>query len=320
VPRSVHRTEGRWGAWLAGTRRRGIRGGVKLFRYGPVDQERPGAVLPDGRAIDVSGFGEDYGERFLATGGVERLRQWLTTHAAQCPVLAPAATAEDFRGAGLRFGPPLTRPSKILCVGLNYRDHAAEMGATLPAEPKLFMKATSALCGPYDALELPRGSTKTDYEVELAVVIGRRAKYVSEADALGHVAGYVLCNDYSERDFQKNRSGQWVKGKSADTFAPLGPFFVTADEVPDPQALSLWLDVNGERRQESSTREMVFGVARLVAYVSQFMTLLPGDVISTGTPAGVGMGRTPPGYLQPGDVVEYGIEGLGVARQEVVAP
>lgn len=277
-------------------------------------------VLEDGRPVDVAAFGEDLGESFLARAGVERLRTWLVTHAASCPVLAPGSAPEDFRRAGVRLGPALARPSKILCIGLNYRDHAAEMGAELPAEPKIFMKATTALCGPNDDVELPRGSTKTDHEVELAVVIGKRAKYVSEAEALDYVAGYALCNDYSERDFQKHRAGQWVKGKSADTFAPLGPFFVTADEVPDPQRLSLWLDVNGERRQASSTAEMVFGVAHLVAYSSEFMTLLPGDVISTGTPAGVGMGRTPPAYLRAGDVVEYGIDGLGEARQKVVAP
>lgn len=257
--------------------------------------------------MDVSECGEDYGEAFFASGGPERLRSWLSAHGSACPRVP----------AGSRLGAPLQRPSKIVCIGLNYRDHAAEMGAELPAEPKIFMKATSALSGPFDDVELPRGSTKTDYEVELAVVIGKRAKYVSE-HALDYVAGYMLCNDYSERDFQKNRAGQWVKGKSADTFAPMGPYLVTADEVPDPNRLHLWLAVNGERRQDSNTGEMVFGVAHLVAYLSQFMTLLPGDVISTGTPAGVGMGRTPPGYLREGDVVDYGIEGLGEARQRVV--
>jgi 2-keto-4-pentenoate hydratase/2-oxohepta-3-ene-1,7-dioic acid hydratase in catechol pathway len=279
---------------------------VKLFRFGPVGQERPGVLL-GGEALDVSAMGEDYGEAFFGSGGLDRLRAWVTAHAASCPRVPESS----------RLGPPIQRPSKIVCIGLNYRDHAAEMGAELPAEPKIFMKATSALSGPFDDVELPRGSTKTDYEVELAVVIGQRASYVSN-DALDYVAGYAVCNDYSERDFQKNRAGQWVKGKSADTFAPIGPYLVTADEVPDPGRLRLWLDVNGERRQASTTGEMVFGVAQLVAYLSQFMTLLPGDVISTGTPAGVGMGRTPPGYLQEGDIVEYGIEGLGQARQRVV--
>lgn len=283
---------------------------MKLFRFGPAGQERPGAVLADGRHVDVSALGGDYGEEFLGSGGLEQLRQWLPAHGATCPVVDTET----------RVGPALRRPSKIICIGLNYRDHAREMGAELPAEPKIFMKATTALCGPRDALQLPRGSTKTDYEVELGVVIGKTARYVARAEALEHVAGYVLCNDYSERDFQKNRAGQWVKGKSADTFAPLGPYFVTADEIPDPQGLDMWLDVNGERRQESNTRQMVFGVAHLVAYLSEFMTLLPGDVISTGTPAGVGMGRTPPAYLAAGDVVEYGIERLGQTRQMVVNP
>jgi 2,4-didehydro-3-deoxy-L-rhamnonate hydrolase len=231
-------------------------------------------------------------------------------HGAACPEVGPEQ----------RLGPPLERPSKIVCIGLNYLDHAREMGSELPREPKIFLKATSALSGPFDDLRLPRGSVHTDYEVELGVVIGRRASYVESAAALEHVFGYVVCNDYSERDFQKNRAGQWTKGKSADTFAPLGPYLVTADEVPAPQSLELWLDVNGERRQASNTASMVFGVAPLVSYLSQFMTLLPGDVISTGTPAGVGMGRKPPVYLRPGDLVEYGISGLGQARQKVVSP
>lgn len=280
---------------------------MRLFRFGPVGQERPGAVLPGERHVDVSAFGEDYGEEFFASGGLGRLAAWLATEGERCPELR-----EPFR-----FGPAVRRPSKIICIGLNYRDHAAEMGAALPTEPKIFMKATSALCGPYDDLELPRGSTHTDYEVELGVVLGARARYV-EGDPLAYVAGYVLCNDYSERHFQKDRAGQWVKGKSADSFAPIGPYLVTTDEIPDPGALRLWLDVNGERRQDSSTRELVFGVPEIVRYLSEFMTLLPGDVISTGTPAGVAMGRKPPTYLKEGDVVEYGIDGLGRARQRVV--
>jgi 2-keto-4-pentenoate hydratase/2-oxohepta-3-ene-1,7-dioic acid hydratase in catechol pathway len=219
----------------------------------------------------------------------------------------------------VRWAPPLVRPSKIVCIGLNYRGHARETGAPLPAEPIVFLKASSALAGPYDDLTLPRGSEKTDWEVELALVIGTRASYVDEADALHHVAGYALHNDFSERAFQLERGGQWVKGKSADGFAPLGPFLATADEIPDPMNLSLWLKVNHELLQQGNTSDMVFGVAHLVSYVSQFMTLLPGDVISTGTPAGVGLGCKPPRFLRPGDVCELGIDGLGSSRQRTLA-
>ncbi len=258
--------------------------------------------------VDVSAFGEDYGEAFFEANGAARLATWLTTRATSCP---PIPT-------GARLGPAVQRPSKIVCIGLNYRAHAAETAAELPVEPKIFMKATSALSGPFDDVVLPRGSRKTDYEVELAVVIGRRASYVEESHALEHVAGYALFNDYSERDFQKERAGQWVKGKSADSFAPIGPYLVTAD-VLRPFDLRLWLTVNGEMRQEASTRDMVFAVPFLVSYLSQFMTLLPGDVISTGTPSGVGMGFRPPRFLGVGDLVEYGIDGLGQARQVVVS-
>jgi 2-keto-4-pentenoate hydratase/2-oxohepta-3-ene-1,7-dioic acid hydratase in catechol pathway len=218
------------------------------------------------------------------------------------------------------LGPAIARPSKIVCIGLNYRDHAKETGAALPTEPILFMKASSALAGPTDDLHLPRESDKTDWEAELAVVIGARAKYVGRDQALGHVAGYVLHNDYSERGFQIERGGQWTKGKSADGFAPLGPMLVTSDEVPGIAAARVWLKVNGQLEQDGNTAEMIFDVPTLVSYISQFMTLLPGDVISTGTPAGVGRGKTPPRYLRPGDLVEYGIDGLGQARQRILAP
>lgn len=282
---------------------------MKLIRFGPPGQERPGIQLPDGSRRDVSGFGGDYDEAFFGGDGLARLAAWLETGDTH-----PLAD-------GVRLGPPVARPSKIVCIGLNFRDHAAETGAALPAEPVIFFKATTALCGPNDPLVMPRGATKVDWEVELAVVIGKRARYVETADALGHVAGYALHNDYSERSFQLERGGQWSKGKSSDTFAPLGPFVATPDELGDPKALGMWLNVNGVSRQKGTTANMVFDVATLVAYVSQFMTLLPGDVISTGTPAGVGMGIKPePIFLNPGDVVELGIEGLGSSRQEVVPP
>jgi 2-keto-4-pentenoate hydratase/2-oxohepta-3-ene-1,7-dioic acid hydratase in catechol pathway len=281
---------------------------VKLFRFGPVGQEKPGLVGDDGTPFDVSAFGEDYGESFFAQDGALRLATWFASHRASCPVVA----------AGTRLGPAIVRPSKIVCIGLNYRAHAAETGAELPSEPKIFMKASSALSGPFDEVVLPRGSVKTDYEVELAVVIGKRASYVEESHALDYVAGYALFNDYSERDFQKERAGQWVKGKSADSFAPIGPYLVTKDAI-EPFDRRLWLTVNGETRQDSNTADMVFGVPFLVSYLSQFMSLLPGDVLSTGTPSGVGMGFKPPRFLKAGDVVEYGIDGLGQASQVVVS-
>jgi 2,4-didehydro-3-deoxy-L-rhamnonate hydrolase len=282
---------------------------MKLIRFGPAGSERPGLQLPDGTRIDASSFGADYDERFFGNGGLAGLREWEAAHAAGAPRL-PAAT---------RLGPPIARPSKIVCIGLNYRDHAAESGMDLPAEPVIFFKATTSLAGPDDDVVIPRGSTKVDWEVELAVVIGKTARYVEEPGALEHVAGYVLHNDYSERAFQLERGGQWVKGKSADTFAPLGPFLATADEISDAGRLDMWLTVNGETRQRGSTANMIFGVTALVSYVSQFMTLLPGDVISTGTPAGVALGMRPaPVYLKAGDVVALGISGLGEARQRVV--
>jgi 2-keto-4-pentenoate hydratase/2-oxohepta-3-ene-1,7-dioic acid hydratase in catechol pathway len=281
---------------------------LKLFRHGPNGGEKPGVLSADGRHLDVSAFGEDYDEGFFARDGLVRLSEWLTANAAACPLV----------GDDTRLGPPIARPSKIVCIGLNYRAHALETGAPLPAEPVVFMKATTALCGPNDDLVLPRGSIKTDWEVELAVVIGRRAKYVDEVDAMRYVAGFAVHNDYSEREYQLERGGQWDKGKGADTFAPLGPYLVSADQV-DPSQLTLWLTVNGEQKQHASTADLIFPVPQLISYVSRFMTLLPGDVISTGTPAGVGLSHNPPSYLKAGDVVACGIEGLGRASQRVVA-
>jgi len=283
---------------------------MRLIRFGGPGAERPGLLLQDGVRVDASAFGEDWDEGFLGSDGLTRLEAW-THH--NLPN-APRVPASE------RLGPPVGRPSKIICIGLNYADHARESGAAVPEEPVIFFKATTALSGPDDDVVLPRGSAKTDWEVELAVVIGRRTRYVTLEEAPSHVAGYVLHNDYSEREHQLERKGQWVKGKSADTFAPLGPFLATPDEVGDVQSLDMWLSVNGETRQKSSTSNMVFGVAHLVHYLSQFMTLLPGDVISTGTPAGVGLGFDPPVYLKAGDVVECGIDTLGRQHQRIVAP
>jgi 2-keto-4-pentenoate hydratase/2-oxohepta-3-ene-1,7-dioic acid hydratase in catechol pathway len=282
---------------------------VKLIRFGSPGQERPGVQLEDGTRLDASSAIRDYDEAFFGGDGLESLAAWLRHSAATAPRV-PAAT---------RLGAPIARPSKIVCIGLNYRDHAAESNMALPKEPVIFFKSTTALVGPDDPVMIPRGARKLDWEVELAIVIGRRAAHVTQAAAPDHIAGFVLHNDYSEREFQLERGGQWVKGKSADTFAPMGPFLATRDEVPDVDGLDMWLTVNGETRQKSSTGQMIFGPATLVSYVSDFMTLLPGDVISTGTPAGVGLGMKPePRYLQPGDVVELGITGLGQARQRVV--
>ena len=283
---------------------------MKLLRFGEIGWERPGLQMATGERIDASAFGQDYGEDFLGSGGLAELERWFTRDGGRAPRIPSDA----------RLGPPITRPSKIVCIGLNFRDHAAESGMALPTEPVIFFKSTTSLCGPNDPVVIPKGGTKLDWEVELAVVIGRRASYVDEREASLHVAGYVLHNDYSERAFQLERGGQWVKGKSADTFAPLGPWLATADEIPDPHQLGMWLLVNGETMQKSSTANMIFGVAALVSYVSQFMTLLPGDVISTGTPAGVGLGMKPqPRYLRPGDVVTLAIDGLGSSTQQVVA-
>lgn len=282
---------------------------MKLIRFGEIGREKPGVLLGD-RRVDVSAFGSDYDEAFFGGDGLERLSVWLASNASAAPTVDNS----------VRLGPCIDRPSKIVCVGLNYADHAKESGVDVPKEPILFFKATSSIVGPDDNLVIPRGSTKTDWEVELAIIIGKRASYVSEADAMNHVAGYSLHNDYSERAWQLERGGQWVKGKSCDTFAPLGPFLATKDEIADPHALPMWLKVNGVLRQNSTTAQMVFGVPQLVSYISQFMTLLPGDVISTGTPPGVGLGLKPnPIYLRAGDVIELGIDGLGQSCQHAVA-
>ena len=282
---------------------------MKLIRFGDRGKEKPGLLLQDGTPVDVSAAVTDYDEEFFASDGLARLRQWVEKNTGNLPRL----------GSSVRLGASVCRPSKIVCIGLNYKDHAAETGQEVPREPVIFFKATSSLSGPNDNVVIPKGSTKLDWEVELAFVIGKEARYVAQRDAPDHVAGYVLHNDYSERAFQLERGGQWVKGKSADTFAPLGPFLSTRDEIPDPGHLDLWLKVNGVTRQKSNTAQMVFGVADLVAYVSQFMTLLPGDVISTGTPPGVALGMKPPVYLKPGDIVALGIEGLGESQQKIVA-
>jgi 2-keto-4-pentenoate hydratase/2-oxohepta-3-ene-1,7-dioic acid hydratase in catechol pathway len=277
---------------------------VKLFRWGAPEAELPGVVW-QGRHVDASGLGEDFDERFFGSGGLLRLQIWLGANNAGLVDVPESA----------RRGPCVARPSKIVCVGLNYRHHAQESNLPLPAEPVLFFKSTTALCGPRDDLVIPPGSVKTDWEVELAVVIGAKTKNVPEAEAHRFIAGYCVHNDYSEREYQLERGGQWVKGKSCDTFAPLGPYLVTADEIPDPHRLRLWLTLNGQTMQDSSTAEMVFPVPFLVSYISRFMTLLPGDVISTGTPAGVGLGKKPPLYLKRDDIVELGIDGLGTQRQ-----
>ena len=280
---------------------------MKLIRLGEPGKEKPGALLKDGSRIDTSDFGSDYNEAFFANNGLKELDSWLKENSSSARRVA----------SSVRLGPPICRPSKIICIGLNYRDHAAETRAEAPKEPVLFFKATTSLVGPNDDLVRPLNSSKVDWEVELAVVIGRKASYVSKEKALDYVAGYALHNDYSERHFQLERGGQWVKGKSADTFAPLGPFLATQDEIPTVGNLKMWLKVNGVVRQNSSTSNMIFDVPTLVSYVSQFMTLLPGDLISTGTPAGVGLGMDPPVYLNAGDVVELGIEGLGESQQRV---
>jgi len=282
---------------------------MKLIRFGEAGRERPGLQLPDGSRVDASAFGADYDEPFFRGDGLEQLAAWAAREAAHAPRVGP----------GVRLGPPIRRPSKIVCIGLNFRDHAAESGMEIPKEPVLFFKSTSSLAGPNDNVIIPRGASKVDWEVELAVVIRGCASYLDVDAASRHVAGYVLHNDYSERAFQLERGGQWVKGKSADSFAPLGPFLATPDEVPDVGRLEMWLTVNGEIRQRSTTANMIFGVAELVSYVSGFMTLLPGDVISTGTPSGVGLGMKPsPVYLRAGDEVALGIDRLGQSRQRVV--
>ncbi|MFD2719623.1 fumarylacetoacetate hydrolase family protein [Hymenobacter monticola] len=282
---------------------------MKLIRFGEAGQEKPGIIQGD-QWLDVSASVRDYDEAFFAQGGLKQL------HAA---LAARPATAWPVVPPGTRLGPPVARPSKIVCIGLNYGDHARETGAAVPQEPIIFLKSTTALVGPNDTIVIPRDSVKTDWEVELAVVIGQRASYVTEAEALSYVAGYCLHNDVSEREFQLERGGTWDKGKGCDTFAPMGPFLATPNEIPDVDNLRLWLTVNGQTMQNGTTAELIFKIPFLISYLSRFMTLLPGDIISTGTPAGVGLGFKPPVFLKPGDVVELGIEGLGTSRQSVQA-
>jgi 2,4-didehydro-3-deoxy-L-rhamnonate hydrolase len=282
---------------------------MKLIRFGKAEMEKPGIETSEGKRLDVSAFGIDWSEEFLGDEtGMQKLAEWIEANQASCPEIS----------SGERLGPPIYKPSKIICVGLNYSLHAKESGMDVPEQPVLFMKATSSLSGPFDTIVIPKNSQATDWEVELAIVIGKKASYVAVEDAYEHIAGYVLHNDVSERDFQLRHGGQWVKGKSCDTFAPLGPYLVTKDEIADPNNLRLWLKVNGKTVQDSNTSDLVFNVPTLVSYISQYMTLLPGDIISTGTPSGVGMGLKPPVYLKEGDVVELGVEGLGISRQDVI--
>jgi 2,4-diketo-3-deoxy-L-fuconate hydrolase len=280
---------------------------MKLIRFGAAGEEKPGVIINE-EYYDVSGLVKEYDEAFFAGNALKELKEKIKH--ADLPKV----------GKDVRLGAALARPSKIVCIGLNYKDHAAETNAAIPVEPILFFKATSAMVGPNDDLTIPKNSKKTDWEVELAIVIGKKASYVEEKDALNHIAGYVLHNDYSERAFQIERNGQWVKGKSCDTFAPIGPFIATQDEIEDIHNVRLWLKVNDKLMQDGNTSNLIFNVPFLIHYVSQFMTLLPGDVITTGTPAGVGLGQKPePWYLKEGDVVELGIDGLGSSKQHVKA-
>lgn len=282
---------------------------MKLVRIGSHGNEKPAVMVGD-TIYDVSSFGEDYTEDFFGNNGLDRLQEFVNKNWKSLPEVDKA----------VRFGPPVTRPSKIVCIGLNYVDHAKETNLAIPTEPIIFFKATSAIIGPNDDVIIPKGSKKTDWEVELAVVISKKASYVEESEAMDYVAGYCLHNDYSEREFQIERGGQWVKGKSCDTFAPIGPLLVTKDEVEDVDNLGMWLKVNGVTMQDGSTSNLIFKVPFLVHYLSQFMTLMPGDIISTGTPKGVGLGMKPnPVFLKPGDIVELGIDGLGSSQQRMVA-
>jgi 2-keto-4-pentenoate hydratase/2-oxohepta-3-ene-1,7-dioic acid hydratase in catechol pathway len=281
---------------------------MKLIRWGAEGSEKTGVIIGD-NWYDTSAMGLDYNEAFFANEGLAQLAQFIKDNEGKLEQISKEE----------RLGSPIARPSKIVCIGLNYVDHARETNANIPAEPIIFMKSTTAMVGPNDDIIIPRNAVKTDWEVELAVVIGKKASYVEEADALDYVAGYALHNDVSEREFQIERGGTWDKGKGCDTFAPIGPFLATPDEVGDVDNLRLWLTVNGETMQDGNTKDFIFNVPNVVSYVSQFMTLLPGDVISTGTPAGVGLGFKPPIYLKPGDVVELGIDNLGVSKQQVKA-
>lgn len=279
---------------------------MKLLRFGKPGNEKPG-IEAEGIRYDVSHLVEDFTEDFFANDGINKLKASFDSK------VAPQIDA------GIRLGEPVKRPGKIICIGLNYRKHAEESGMGIPQEPVVFFKATSAIIGPNDTVIIPKNSHKTDWEVELAVVIGKRANYISEDEAMDYVAGYVLHNDISEREFQIERGGQWVKGKSCDTFAPLGPYLVTKDEIVNPHNLRLWLSVNGKKVQDGNTGDFIFNIPKVVSYLSQFMSLIPGDIISTGTPEGVGLGFDPPVYLKDGDVMELGIDGLGTSRQEVKA-
>ena len=280
---------------------------MKLIRFGEINKEKTGIIIND-EYYDTSSFGEDYNEHFFETDGPNRLKKFIESHKNKLPKVSK----------DLRLSSPVSRPSKIICIGLNYADHARETNAAIPAEPIIFFKSTTSLVGPFDDVIIPKNSTKSDWEVELALVISKKASYVEEADALNYVAGYCLHNDLSEREFQIERGGQWVKGKSCDTFAPLGPFMATPDEITNVNNLRLWLTVNGKIMQDSNTANFIFKIPFLISYISQFMTLLPGDVISTGTPPGVGLGMKPPVYLKAGDVMELGIDGLGISKQKVI--
>jgi 2,4-didehydro-3-deoxy-L-rhamnonate hydrolase len=281
---------------------------MKLIRFGNLGKEKPGICIND-EYFDASAFNEDYNEQFFETNGLGRLEKFVSENKNNLAKLP----------AGLRIGSPIARPSKIVCIGLNYADHAKETGATPPPEPVIFLKSSTALCGPFDDVVIPKNSKKTDWEVELAVVIGKKASYVKEANAMDYVAGYCLHNDISEREFQLERNGTWDKGKGCDTFAPLGPWLVTKDEISDVNNLRLWLTLNGNKVQDGTTANLIFKIPFIVSYVSQFMTLLPGDVISTGTPAGVGLGMNPQVFLKEGDSMELGIDGLSTSKQKCVA-
>lgn len=281
---------------------------MKLIRYGQAGHEKTGVVI-DGKRYDTSAFAADYNESFFATDGIKRLSSFVEKNKGNLPLIDDAE----------RLGPPISRPSKIICIGLNYAKHAKETNARIPEEPIIFFKSTTAVVGPNDDIMLPKNAFKTDWEVELAFVIGKKANYVSKEEAADYIAGYVLHNDLSERAFQLERGGQWAKGKGCDTFAPLGPWLVTKDEISNPNNLRLWLKLNGKLMQDGNTDDFIFDIAHVLSYLSEFMTLLPGDVISTGTPHGVGLGFNPPIFLKAGDVIELGIEGLGEAKQTVVA-
>ena len=280
---------------------------MKLIRFGPKGKELPGIKIDDSTSIDVSAFINDYNESFFENNDLEKLKKWLSINIDSCPKISNKT----------RLGPPLVRPSKIICVGLNYSKHANESGMAVPKEPVLFFKSTTSIIGPYDDVIIPKNSNKTDWEVELALVIGKKASYIDAGQVKDHIFGYVLHNDISERSFQLEREGQWVKGKSCDTFAPLGPYLITKDEIKNANNLNLWLKLNGEIMQKSNTSDFIFKINEVVSYISQFMTLLPGDIISTGTPSGVGLGFDPPKFLKNNDIMELSVEGLGVSKQKV---